>query len=71
MMGGMSRAQHLQWCKTRAILIINEGKKAEAVASFVSDMHKHPELENHMFLGFMMPEMLAGRDMAEFINGFN
>ena len=73
----MERAEHLQWCKDRAIEILDtDGDIAQAYASFGSDMSKHPETQNHgaIQLGVMM--MFDGQlntieEMRKFINGFN
>jgi hypothetical protein len=72
-----TRAEHLQWCKDRAIEILdNGGTPGVAYASFTSDMNKHDETRNHsaIMLGMMM--MMNGQyqtayEMKKFINGFN
>lgn len=38
-----TRAEHMAWCKKRALLDIDCGDLAGAVASLISDMAKHPE----------------------------
>ena len=43
----MTRAEHLEWCKKRALEFVDEGKMHMAFASMVSDLRKHPETENH------------------------
>lgn len=73
----MNREEHLQWCKDRAIEILDSGGgPGEAYASFCSDMSKHPETRSHgaIELGLML--MLGGHnntnyEMKKFINGFN
>lgn len=35
-----TRAQHLQWCKYRALQILDSGDHAGAVASMLSDLRK-------------------------------
>ncbi len=73
----MTRAEHLQWCKDRAIEILdNSGDVAGAYASFGSDMNKHDDTRNHsaIELGIMM--LFGGQlgdveAMRKFINGFN
>lgn len=73
----MTRTEHLQWCKDRAFEILDNGGDAgEAYASFVSDMGKHPETENHMALNMGVMMMLGGHyntpdEMRRFIEGFN
>jgi hypothetical protein len=41
----ISREEHLAWCKARALEYVHEGDLADAVASMISDMGKHPETE--------------------------
>lgn len=73
----MTRAEHLQWCKDRAFEILdNGGYPGEAYTSFVSDMRKHPETENHIALNMGVIMMLGGHcstpdEMRKFIEGFN
>ena len=73
----MTRAEHLQWCKDRAIEILDtKGDVGEAYASFCSDMSKHPETENHLAIQLGMMLLLGGHnqsvgEMKKFINGFN
>lgn len=54
-----SRADHLQWCKDRALEYLDPGPHFsinDALASFASDMLKHPETKDHpaLLLGFQM-----------------
>ena len=73
----MNRTEHLQWCKDRAIEILDRtGDTAEAYASFGSDMSKHPETANHSAIALGLMLMLGGAnntpdEMRKFINGFN
>lgn len=71
-----SREEHLDWCKNRAIELVNDGNLQEAYASMCSDLSKHPETMNHsaMELGLML--MVSGNlstkdEMIKFIEGFN
>ena len=41
----MDRAEHLQWCKDRALGYVDQGDLEQAFASFISDVGKHPETE--------------------------
>ena len=70
-----TRAEHLAWCKQRAIEYCDHGDDAEAFASMSSDLGKHEETANHsgIQLGMMrlMAGHLSGNKMREFINGFN
>jgi len=74
----MDRAEHLQWCKDRALEYVDRGDLEQAVSSMCSDMRKHPETENHpgIELGVML--MMAGHmnnanayETEKWINGFN
>jgi len=38
-----TREEHLEWCKARAREYLNRGKVADAIASMMSDLGKHPE----------------------------
>jgi hypothetical protein len=67
----MDRTEHLQWCKDRAIKYFATGDNAGGAASFASDMSKHEETENHLALRFMMIELMSGRSMIEYVQGFN
>lgn len=72
----MSRAEHLAWCKERALQYLDSGDTSNAYASMASDLGKHDETVNHpgIQLGMMMlmGGQLNGVDaMRKFINGFN
>jgi hypothetical protein len=73
----MNRAEHLQWCKDRAIEILDRsGDTGEAYASFCSDMSKHPETANHSAIELGLMLIFGGHtdtpyEMKKFINGFN
>ena len=71
-----TRAEHLQWCKDRALEYVDRDDTQQAFTSMASDMSKHPETNDHsaLQLGIMM--MIGGHlsskhQMREFINGFN
>jgi hypothetical protein len=69
----MTRSEHLQWAKDRALREID---KADMWASFMSDMSKHEELKDHVALplGMMMligPRPQNRNDFVRFIEGFN
>ena len=69
----MTRSEHLQWCKDRALAYLPDSP-ADAVASMGSDMAKHPETDippQLMTLGMMS---LMGNDVEgvrRWIEGFN
>jgi hypothetical protein len=78
-----TRAQHLQWCKERALQELDgcpDVRKAckNAMASMGSDLGKHPDTEGHagIQLGMMMlmSDQREAHDkeaMRKFILGFN
>ena len=73
----MNRGEHLQWCKDRAIEILDRtGDTGEAYASFCSDMNKHDKTREHSAITLGVMLMLGGHnntvhEMKKFINGFN
>jgi len=72
--GNMTRTEHLQWCKDRAIEELPDTDAA--FASFQSDMRKHDETRDHVAL-LMMNQMYFGgmlwlpQKMKQFIEDFN
>ncbi|UOQ96645.1 hypothetical protein MUN81_15520 [Hymenobacter sp. 5317J-9] len=56
----MTRAQHLQWAKTRALEYLDAGNLTDAWASFVSDLGKHPETAGNSTIELGMLEMMMG-----------
>ena len=72
----MDRAEHLQWCKDRALEYVKMGDMSQAVASMTSDLSKHPETASHpaIQLGTMMMfggHMNNSAETEKWINGFN
>ena len=72
----MTRAEHLAWSKERALEYVDAGDLVQAAASMGSDLHKHPELEDHPGLELMMLQLMGGMlntpaDMRHYIEGFN
>lgn len=72
----MTRSEHLQWCKERALEYIDSGDISGAYASMTSDLKKHPETEGHTAIMLGMMLMLGGHlntpnEMRKFIEGFN
>jgi hypothetical protein len=73
----MTRAEHLQWAKNRALEYVKTGDFAGAVTSMLSDLGKHPETEASSTgicaqLGMM--ELMRGPtkdSITRFITGFN
>jgi hypothetical protein len=70
----MTRAEHLAWCKERALEYLSKGDLASAVASMGSDLTKHPETGCNnalMHLG-MIHIINNNRDAIKaWIEGFN
>lgn len=72
----ITRAEHLQWCKQRALEYVDRGDLPTAYASMVSDLGKHPETRNHFAIPLGTSLLLGGHlenkfQMRNFINGFN
>lgn len=73
----MNRKEHLQWCKDRALEILDRtGDVGEAFASFGSDMNKHDETRDHSAMGLGVMLLMGGHnqgieEMRNFIEGFN
>jgi hypothetical protein len=72
-----TRDEHLEWCKKRALEYLDAGDTRQAFTSMMSDLSKHPELENHVGLhigvGFMMLSgWISNRvEVRRWIVGFN
>ena len=71
-----TRAEHLAWCKQRALEYVEQGDLHNAFASLMSDLRKHPETEKHGATDLGMMLMLGGmldtaKDMRDFISGCN
>lgn len=43
----MSRTEHVNWCKQRALEFVNEGDLKNAFTSMCSDMTKHTETKQY------------------------
>lgn len=70
-----TRAEHLAWCKQRALEYVDEGDLRQAFNSMVSDLGKHPETRAHpgMHLGLMLQmggHLATAAQMREHIEGF-
>lgn len=71
-----TRAEHLAWCKARALEYVAAGDNEQAFASMASDLNKHPATEGHSAIQLGMMLMMGGHlstpdKMRDFINGFN
>ena len=72
----MTRAEHLTWCKTRALEYIAQGNVENAYASMTTNLGKHPETAEHPAIQLGMMQMMGGmlkspHDMKRFIEDFN
>ena len=72
----MTRAEHLDWSKKRALAYLDAGDVTGAYASFISDIGKHAELEHHSGRELGMMLLMSGKlnekeEMRKFIEGFN
>ena len=72
----MTRQEHLEWCKKRALEYVAADQIYNAYASMISDLGKHPELAGHpaIMLGVQlmaMGELSTQSQMRKFIDGFN
>lgn len=72
----MTRAEHLEWCKKRALEYIDSGDIGQAWVSMASDLGKHPETAGHSAVQLGMMMLIAGhlsspQKMRDFILGFN
>lgn len=72
----MTRQEHLDWCKKRALEYVDRGDLQSAVASMMSDMDKHEEtkLGSGSILSAMgLMAAMSGNpaDVRRYITGFN
>jgi len=78
-MSDTTRAEHIEWCKKRALEYCKPGQwhsLHEAFSSMVSDLSKHDETKGHIGIMLGMQTMLVGglnspAQMKDFYNGFN
>lgn len=70
----MDRAEHLAWCKQRALEYLDAGDVQNAVASMMSDMRKHSETSYPDVLDMLAIRHVIDGDAAavrRWIEGFN
>lgn len=69
----MDRSEHLEWAKKRALEYVDGGDLPSAIASMISDLRKHPELEKSAGWGGLLIMLDADRPDAvrQWIEGFN
>ena len=72
----MTRDEHLEWSKERALLELKEGRGCKSAwASMLSDLSNHPGLENHPAIRIGMMLVFSGNlddeeEMKKFIKDF-
>lgn len=69
-----TRAEHVAWCKERALEYVDLGMLSEALSSLFSDLRKHPATADHaaVELGTMLAvtgHMTTAAEVREFIEG--
>lgn len=77
-MPAMTRSEHLRWCKTRAhqeykfnLATTPSNAVANAIASMIADLGKHPETSNMQQMALMMALTVHDeRSLYKFIDGF-
>lgn len=72
----MTREEHLNWCKTRAIEYVEAGDLSNAQASMISDLGKHPDTIGHPAIETFIMMKAGGQldtpvEMRKFIEGFH
>jgi len=72
----ISRAEHLAWCKQRALEYVDAGQLTLAYTSMASDLGKHPQTAGHSAIQLGMMLLMGGQlstasEMRNFIEGFN
>lgn len=73
----MTRAEHVRWCKDRAMEYVNQGDLLNGVTSMMSDMEKHPETAMKgplAMLGMLALQQAQSGDrdgVERYIKGFN
>ena len=77
-MTDVTRQEHLQWCKDRALAFLDQSPPdlANAFASISSDLGKHPKTKGHagIMLGVMLTmggHLDTCEEMRKHIEGFN
>ena len=70
----MTRQEHLDWCKKRALEYLDKGDVSNAIASMLSDLGKHEETApagKSMAMVGMFAAMKQDHALArDFIEGF-
>ena len=71
----MTRDEHLDWCKKRALEYLPDNPR-EAASSMISDLRKHEELADHIGLELGVQLLFGGflerpKEVEDWIRGFN
>jgi hypothetical protein len=70
------RAEHLQWCKDRALEYVELGDSHNAIASMLSDLNRHPHtipsqtVIDTAMTDFIIRGQLTTQRVTDWINGF-
>jgi hypothetical protein len=72
----VTREEHLQWAKNRALEYADKGESQNALASMASDLSKHPDTKTHTGIELGMMLLMSGNmrgptEIRKFIEGFN
>ncbi|MEO0835974.1 MAG: hypothetical protein AAFY16_08305 [Cyanobacteria bacterium J06642_3] len=72
----LTRQEHLEWAKTRALEYCDQNDVLMAFQSLITDLNKHPKLQGHVGICLGMKQLKSGflsepEKMREFIKGFN
>jgi hypothetical protein len=72
----MTRSEHLEYSKKRALELLNMGLTDDAYQSMISDLISHPETMNHSAIEVGAMLLFSGQletynQMKRFIEGFN
>jgi hypothetical protein len=68
----VTREEHLAWAKQRAHEELDRGSITNAVASMLSDLGKHEDLEKSVRVGVMIALTVRDRESCQrWIDGFN
>ena len=68
----MTRAEHLEWAKNRALEYACAGNLTDALGSLISDLNKHPETRDNQklvlsFFGRLVREGATQDELVTFI----
>jgi hypothetical protein len=72
----MTREEHLQWCKDRAMEYVEREDYSSAIASMGTDLNLHPQTRDHAGIQLGVALLMIGKlntyeEALEFIQGFH